>query len=327
MPNLIKKIQNYIFANSLFGHGAKIVLGVSGGPDSTCLLSVFFKLQKKYGLELSIAHVNYHLRGYDSDQDEHFVEKLAEKYKLSLDILDAKIESGNKSEEKLRDVRYAFLEEVRKENKFDFIAVAHNCDDQAETVLMRLIRGTGLAGLSAMNAKNGKIIRPLLDTTRKEIIDYLKSNKLNYRIDKTNRESIYLRNKIRNKLIPYLEKNFNPNVKLVLAKSAKTFSEDYAVIEDATEKAWLENKKLSAKKILALPVAIQKRVLQRALAEKKSESIQENFNQIEEILKALKSTKNKNQVVSGAGLKMTRRGDKLTLSASRTPATNGGHTN
>lgn len=313
MKNLTKKIQNSIFADTLFERGAKIVLGVSGGPDSTCLLDVFSKLQKKYDLELSIAHVNCHLRGKDSDQDERFVEKLAEKYKLSLDILDAKIEDGDKSEEKLRDVRYAFFERLRKENKFDFIAVAHNSDDQAETVLMRLIRGTGLAGLSAMQAKNGKIIRPLLEISRKEIISYLKKNKLGYRIDKTNKESIYLRNKIRNKLIPYLEKNFNPNVKQVLTKSAKTFGEDYAVIKELTEKVWQKNKTLSVKKILALPVAIQKRILQKALAQKRSNNAHENFSQIEEILKAIRSTKNKNQVVSSAGLKMTRRGDRLTI--------------
>ncbi|MFZ2188441.1 MAG: tRNA lysidine(34) synthetase TilS [Candidatus Moraniibacteriota bacterium] len=313
MPNLIKKIQNSIFANALFERHAKIVLGVSGGPDSTLLLDVFSKLKKKYALGLSIAHVNYHLRGKDSERDERFVEKLAEKYGLSLDILDAQIKENCKSEEKLRDVRYTFFEEVRKENKFDLIAVAHNCDDQAETVLMRLIRGTGLNGLSAMQARNGKIIRPLLEIPRKEIIAYLKENNLSYRIDTTNKESIYLRNKIRNKLIPYLEKNYNPKVKLVLAKSAKTFSQDYAVIEELTEKAWKENKTLSAKKILALPAAIQKRILQKAIAQKKPQGMKENFTQIDEILKAIKSTKNKNQVVSSAGLKMTRYGDKITL--------------
>ena len=313
MPNLIKKIQNHIFANSLFERGAKIVLGVSGGPDSTLLLDIFFKLQKKYNLELSIAHVNYHLRGKDSDSDESFVKRLAQKYNLPLEILKAKIGEKNKSEESLRLVRYAFFEEVRKENNFDLIAVAHNADDQAETVLMRLIRGTGLKGLSAMQPKNGKIIRPLLDTSRKEIIAYLKKNKLGYRTDQTNKESIYLRNKIRNKLIPYLEKNFNPRVRSVLAKSAKTFGEDYAVIEELTEKAWPENKKLSVKKILILPIAIQKRIIQKALAQKMPKNIPENFNQIEEILKALKSPKNKNQVVRCAGLKMTRYGDKIKL--------------
>jgi tRNA(Ile)-lysidine synthase len=313
MPSLIKKIQNSIFTNALFGRGAKIVLGVSGGPDSVCLLDVFSKLQKKYALELSIAHVNYHLRGKDSEKDAHFVEKLAGKYNLSLDILETRIGDKNKSEEELRDVRYTFFEEVRKENEFDLIAVAHNANDQAETVLMRLIRGTGLAGLSAMSAKNGKIIRPLLKITRKEIIEYLKENELSYRIDKTNKEAVYLRNKIRNKLIPYLEKNFNPSILRVLSKSASGFGEDYAVIEYMTEKAWEENQKLSVKKILTLPAAIQKRILQRAIAQKKMNGAHENYNQVEEILKALKSTKNKKQIVSGAGLKMTRRGDTITI--------------
>ncbi len=313
MANLIKKIQNSIFENSLFERNSKIVLGVSGGPDSTCLLDIFSKLQKKYAIELSIAHVNYHLRGKDSKKDEDFVGKLAEKYKLSINILDAKIEEGDKSEEKLRDIRYAFFEEVRKENKFDFIAVAHNSDDQAETVLMRLIRGTGLNGLSAMRAKNEKIIRPLLDTTRKEITAYLRSNRLSYRIDKTNKESIYLRNKIRNRLIPYLEKNFNPNIKFVLAKSAKAFGEDYAVIKELAEKAWKNNQLLYVEKILAQPVAIQKRIIQKALTQKNEKINRKGFSQIEEILKALRSTKNKNQVISGAGLKMTRYGDKINL--------------
>ncbi|MFZ2225952.1 MAG: tRNA lysidine(34) synthetase TilS [Candidatus Moraniibacteriota bacterium] len=313
MSNLIKKIQNTIFANALFERDAKIVLGVSGGPDSTCLLDIFCKLQNKYNLELAIAHINYGLRGKDSEKDEQFVKKLVNKYSLPLEILKAKVREKNKSEEKLRDIRYAFFEKVREKRKFDLIVVAHNADDQAETVLMRLIRGTGLSGLSAMQPKNNRIIRPLLETSRKEIIDYLKSNKLTYRIDKTNKESIYLRNKIRNKLIPYLEKNYNPNLKQVLAKSAKTFGEDYAVIEELAEKAWKKNQDLSVKSILRLPVAIQKRILQKALSRKMLKNTSENFNQIEEILKALRSTKNKNQVVSGAGLKMTRYGDKIKL--------------
>lgn len=313
MKNLIKTIQNTAFQDQLFAKNSKILVAVSGGPDSTCLLDVFSKLQKKYDLELSIAHVNYHLRGHDSDRDEEFVKKLAEKYKLSLDILDAEIGEKDRSEEKLRSVRYDFFEKVREGNKFELIAVAHNADDQAETVLMRLIRGTGLNGLSAMSAKNRKIIRPLLEISRQEIVAYLKENKLKYRIDKTNKQSIYLRNKIRNELIPYLEKNFNPKIREVLAKSAKTFAEDYVVIEGITEKAWKKNQLLSAKKVLALPVAIQKRVLQKALNQKMVTNTPENFTQCEEILKALRSTKGKNQIVKSGRLKMIRYGDKIVI--------------
>lgn len=313
MSNLIKKIQNSIFENALFEQKAKIILGVSGGPDSTCMLSVFCKLQKKYALDLIVAHINYGLRGNDSDKDEQFVQKLAKKYDLTLTIFKPTIEKNNQSEESLRDIRYAFFEKVRREEQFDLIAVAHNADDQAETVLMRLLRGTGLAGLSAMQAKNNKIIRPLLETTRKEIIIYLKTEKIKYRIDKTNRQSIYLRNKIRNKLIPYLEKNFNPNLRQVLSRSAKSFEEDYSVIEAITEKAWEEDEVLSVKKLLSLPIAIQKRVLQKTLAQKNPQLVRQGFTQSEEILKALKSTKNKNQVVRLGGLKMTRYGDRIII--------------
>ena len=313
MPNLIKKIQNHIFSNALFERGAKIILGVSGGPDSACLLAIFSKLQKKYSLKLSIAHVNYNLRGKDSKEDEIFVKKLAEEYNLSINIFRPKIGEKDRSEEKLRNIRYVFFEKLRKKKQFDLIAVAHNADDQAETVLMRLIRGTGLNGLSAMSAKNGKIIRPLLEITRKEISAYLKANKLKYRVDKTNLQSIYLRNKIRNELIPYLEKNFNPRIKQVLSKSAKAFGEDYFIIEREVDRVWNENKILSVKKILEFPIAIQKRILKKALMQKKIGGIYQNFIFSEEILKALKSVKNKNQIVEYAGLKMTRHNDRIIL--------------
>lgn len=314
MANLIKQVQNTVFQNEIFKRGDKIILGVSGGPDSCALLDIFSKLQKKSNLSLLIAHVNYGLRGKDSDRDEQFVGGLAKKYGLPIEVLHPKYrENKNTSESHLRDIRYAFFEKVRAKHDFDLIAVAHNADDQAETVLMRLIRGTGLAGLAAMRAKNGNIIRPLLSTTRKEITNYLEANRLKYRIDKTNRESVYLRNRIRNKLIPYLEKNFNPQIRPLLAKSARAFGEDYAVIEDLAEKTWRKNQELEIKKILRLPTAIQKRVLQKALGQKTGKDGHRQFRSSEEFLKALRSSKSKRQTISGTGLKMSKRGGKITL--------------
>ncbi len=314
MKNLIKKIQNSIFENSLFRRNAKIILAVSGGPDSVCLLDVFLKLQKKYDLQLIIAHVNYNLRGKDSDLDEKFVRDLAEKYNLKVEILKPEIKLKNNLEEKLRDIRYDFFEKIRQENNFDLIAVAHNLDDQAETVLMRLIRGSGLAGLAAMQFKNNLIIRPLLNITRQEILEYLKTNKLKYRIDKTNLQSIFLRNRIRNKLIPYIEKNFNPRIKQVLFSTAKSCGEDYAVIEQVAEKSFEKNRELKVSKLLKLPIAIQKRILQKIILEKNPKTTQRDFSFSEEIIKALKSTKGKNQAVNFSGLKMIRKGDKIDLS-------------
>lgn len=330
MVNLIKKIQNTVFQNNLWQKDAKIVLGVSGGPDSVCMLDILAKIKPKYGLKLVIAHVNYGLRGKDSDRDEKFVRDLAEKYGLEIKVLNTKISKVQPSkslrlnlsetkisENAMRDIRYEFFERVRNKNKFDLIAVAHNADDQVETFLMRLIRGSGLKGLSAMQYKSRKLIRPLLGTTRAEILEYLKKYKLIYRTDKTNKDVIFLRNKIRNNLIPYLEKNFNQRIKKTIFEATASIGEDYSLIQDMENRIFstggMKNN-LSAKKILSLHLALQRRIILRAISEKKEDLKDIESAHIKEIIKALKSTKSKNQVVLFKGLKMTRKGDKVIFS-------------
>jgi len=162
MTNLTKKVQNTIFQHNLFSRGAKIILAVSGGPDSVCMLDIFTKIRRKYNLQLIIVHVNYALRGRDSEKDGKLVRKLAKKYNIPFFVLQPKIKNQANLENQLRDIRYAFFEKIRLENNFDLISVAHNLNDQVETFLMRVIRGAGLQGLSAMKHKNGNVIRPLL---------------------------------------------------------------------------------------------------------------------------------------------------------------------
>lgn len=309
---MIKTIQNTIFQQSLFAKGAKIVVGVSGGADSSCLLNVLLKLQKKYDLQLIVAHINYGLRGKNSDGDEKFVRELAEKNDLKIEVLKIK-ELKNISENKLRNMRYEFFEKICVENKFDWIAVAHNSDDQVETFLMRIIRGAGLQGLSAMKYKNGKIIRPLLNISRKEILEYLKKNKLSYRIDKTNKQNVFFRNKIRNKLVPYLKKNFNPKISETIFAATQSIAEDMDLLQQLTTVSAKGNK-ISAKDISRLHPALQKRVLLAEIAKNKGNNKNIEACHIEEILRALRSVKNKNQTVCFQGLKMTRKGDKITFS-------------
>lgn len=323
--NLVKKIQNNIFQQSLFERGSKIILGVSGGPDSVCLLDIFAKLQKKYELQLAIAHVNYGLRGKESDKDEKFVRELGDELGIGVEVFPkAKISEILKlrfrkqpSENTLRDIRYDFFEKFRKENRFDYIAVAHNMDDQAETFLMRVIRGAGLQGLSGMKFKTGKIIRPLLNVSREEILQYLDRTKRTHRTDKTNLESRFFRNKVRNELIPYLEKNFNPKIKETIFNSGKAISEDLDMIEKIVKK---ESKKaedgnaLSVKRLLALHPALQRRILLKKITEQKGGLKNIESAHIEEILKALRSTKGKSQVVVFKGLKLTRKGDRVIIS-------------
>lgn len=315
MKNLIKTIQNTAFQNGLWTKGSKIVLGVSGGPDSVCLLDVLAKIAPKYDLELIIAHVNYGLRGNDSDIDEKFVRELVRKYGFKIFVLKSK-SKGKISENVLRETRYDFFEKIRKENKFNSIAVAHNADDQVETFLMRIIRGSGLQGLAGMKYKNGNLIRPLLGISRKEILGYLDRTNLIYRTDKTNAENLFLRNKIRNKLVPFLEKNFNPKIKETIFSATTSIAEDYALIQELADKTYRTNgtDNLSIKKLLALHPSSQRMVLRNFLMEKKSNLKDIEASHIEEVLKTLRSKKSKNQVVLFKGLKLTRNGDKIIFS-------------
>jgi tRNA(Ile)-lysidine synthase len=216
--NLIKKIQNFAFKNSLWKKEARVVLGVSGGPDSVCLLDIFSQLSEKYDFKLHIVHVNYALREKDSEKDEAFVRELGKKYGISVSIfLPKKTQYRGNLENCLRKIRYDFFEQTRKKLGFDLIAVAHNQDDQAETILMRIIRGSGLNGLGAMKSMSGNIIRPMLCVSRSEILSYIKQKKLKYRFDKSNRNTKFTRNRVRNDLIPYLEKSFNPSIKKTIS--------------------------------------------------------------------------------------------------------------
>ncbi|HBI17709.1 MAG: tRNA(Ile)-lysidine synthase [Candidatus Moranbacteria bacterium GW2011_GWF2_34_56] len=323
MVKLIKKIQTFAHQFSLWQEGSKIVVGVSGGPDSVCLLDILASLSKKKKFQLLVVHINYGLRGVDSDKDEVFVRKLAQIYNLKLEVLDAKKESQRKPTESfLRELRYDFFEKIRKENKFDLTAVAHNQDDQAETMLMRLIRGSGLLGLGSIRPKNNRIVRPLLDTSRREIMAYLKNKNLKYRLDKTNKESKYLRNKIRNKLIPLLEKEYNPILRKTLANSAGNLANDHDFILKSAnkflEKADFDKEKnayfFEDKKFLKNHPALQKQILRKIIFNLKKNLLNIESAHLEEIIKIIKSDKNKSQQMKLKGLKINKKGDIIHMS-------------
>ncbi|MFA5993779.1 MAG: tRNA lysidine(34) synthetase TilS [Parcubacteria group bacterium] len=314
MRNLAKQFQTISHQNQLWGEKSKIVLGISGGADSTCLLAIFYQLKETYDLELIIAHVNYGLRGKESEADEAFVRQLAKKYALPIEILTAEVTSTENLESHLRDLRYAFFEKIRQNSNFDLIAVAHNLDDQAETFLMRMLRGSGLKGLGAMQFKNEKLIRPLLATSRNEILTYLKENDLDYRTDQTNFTLDFYRNKIRHELLPLLEKNYNPNIKKTLFNATLSISEDEAFLEKITAKYLPTTNNLSAQKINDLHPAMQKRVLRSFIAQKKLNKRNIHSAHIEEILKIVRSTKGKNQTILIEGLKIIKKGDTVTIS-------------
>ena len=341
--NLVKKIQENIFRHRLFPRGAKIVVGVSGGPDSVCLLDIFYKLKKKYDLEIIVAHVNYGLRGKASKKDEALVKKMAEKYSLPLEEIRITNYKLQITEDYLRNLRYDFFEKIREKYSADVIAVGHNLNDQAETVLLRILRGTGLRGLGAIkfSARSGPtpshatgqaaqpkknaclparqadgplVIRPLLNIPRKDILAHLRKNKLPFRTDKTNLGTDFTRNKIRNKLLPYLEKNFNPNIQEILYKLSQSAADDYDFINKYSAEWLKSNRSLCVSKLTRLHPAIQREVIRLAI-EKHIPNLREiEAGHMNEISKVMKSGKNKKQILKFKGLKIERKGDRLVIS-------------
>ncbi len=234
---LIKTIEEY----KMFNPGETVVAGVSGGADSICLLHLLFQL-KKYGLNLIVAHLNHGLRGTESDSDEEFVKKAASG--LGLRFVSRYVDTGSfKDSENLsiedaaRRLRYTFFQNTLKNNKADKIATAHTLEDQAETVLMRMLRGSGSSGLSGIPPVNGSIVRPLINISGTEIKKYLKSRNIKWREDSSNKSMLYLRNKIRHDLIPQL-RTYNPNIVEVLSRTSDLLRVESEFLDINTEAAF-----------------------------------------------------------------------------------------
>lgn len=230
---------------NLFRANDTVLLGVSGGPDSVALLSLIFDANRVNPAcsDIFVAHLNHLIRGKESEEDAQFVSDLAKKFKLSfitesMDIKEIARKRKMSLEEAAREERYKFFESAAKRVGANVIAVGHNADDNAETILHRIIRGTGIAGVSGMRLRRRltpfsaiDLVRPLLFTWRKDIIAYLKERNLSYRVDSTNFETDRFRNKIRAELIPLLEKNYNAGIKRSLIKLGETATQNYDFLE------------------------------------------------------------------------------------------------
>lgn len=243
--------------------GDKVIVAVSGGPDSICMLHILMRLRESFSLELVAAHINHGLRGEDADNDEKYVEEFCRKNQIKFssikeDVHKISIDRNISCESAGRDVRYEFFNKLKEQHSADKIAIAHNSNDQAETVLMRIMRGTGLEGLSGIKpVRDGIYIRPLLYCTRTEIEEYCENNNLNPRIDKTNFQNIYARNKVRLELIPYIEKNFNNHIVNVLNRLAENSRVDNECLEQNSEKKYKKYCKNKGDRVIITKEAFQ----------------------------------------------------------------------
>ena len=214
-----QKVLNTIKQYKLIENGDRVVVGVSGGPDSISLLNILNKFQRNkiINFEIIVAHINHQIRE-EADSDEEYVKNYCEKnnikfYSKRIDVINYANNNKMGLEEAGRKIRYDFFDEILKQENANKIAIAHNKNDKAETILMNIIRGSGISGLRGIEPiRDRKYIRPIIECERDEIEKYAEENKLNPRIDKTNFENDCTRNKIRNIVLPYVKKEFNSNI-------------------------------------------------------------------------------------------------------------------
>ncbi len=222
---MLPKLVRFVEEEKIFYSNEKILVAVSGGVDSVVLLDLLCEM----GVECGVAHCNFHLRGDESDGDFEFVKNLAGKKYLafySKDFDTKKYAAENKIsiEMAARDLRYDWFKELREVFNYKYIAIGHHADDVAETVLINLVRGTGIHGLSGIKSKLGKIVRPLLPFARKQLLEYAKENSIVFREDSTNAETDYVRNKIRHQIMPVLEE-INPAIRTTMTENVQRFRE------------------------------------------------------------------------------------------------------
>jgi tRNA(Ile)-lysidine synthase len=237
---LEERLLSFLKRPGILRPGDRVGVAVSGGADSVALLLLLVELREKLGIVLSVVHFNHKLRGKASDADEKFVAKLAAKHGLefhSASVFVAKKAKDERAnlEDAARRARYDYFRSLVGSGTCTRAAVAHTADDQAETVLAHLLRGTGLAGLGGIHPVAGPVIRPLLNTRRNELRQYLRSRKQTWREDVTNRDTKRMRARIRKKLLPLLEKQFQPAIVEHLATLAKLAREDEAFLDALTE--------------------------------------------------------------------------------------------
>lgn len=302
-------VRSNILEKSLISTGDNVVLALSGGPDSVFLFHNLRILRETIGFNLYASHINHMYRGDDALHDEEFTRNLCDKYGIELFVKRKNATEYAKDlkvteEEAGRILRYTFFRENLDQVGGGKVALAHNLNDQAETVLQRIIRGTGIDGLSAMTFIKDNIVRPMLNVSKDEIMSYLHENNYEYCIDITNTQDIYGRNKVRLNLIPYLEENFNPNIQNSLYRMSQAMERDKKIIEKYVEVKFSELLKEKTENNLVLDLNILKsldigeagRIIRRGIEELKKNTVNVEMKHIDNAIDLIKTGKTGKQI-------------------------------
>jgi tRNA(Ile)-lysidine synthase len=308
--------------------GDAVLIGVSGGPDSVALVHILLEFAPAYSLRIALGHLNHCLRQNESDRDEAFVAALAKRLKLPLHVTRENVRRYQKQrhlslEEAAREVRYRFYHAMAARYGYDKIALGHHSDDNAELILMCLLRGSGPAGLSGTPpVRDDKIVRPMINLRRAQIMDYIAAKKLDFIEDSSNLDSQYLRNKIRHRLIPQLKAEYNPQLIVSLNRLAAIMGPEQQMIENFIQPIF-ENTTIFEKQgslglgIAVLnqhPLAVQRRLIRRAILRVKGNLRRIAWVHIEAVLKLAQKGCQANMLDLPDGIRICRRDEMLLVS-------------
>jgi len=334
---ILDLLRRTIERHALVAPGGRVLVALSGGPDSVALLHLMLALQEAGDLRVAgVAHFNHQLRGDDADRDESFCRELAASLAVAIEVGVANVREAARAtrcslEDAARTLRYAFLEAAADRLNADVIAVGHSLDDQAETFLLRLIRGAGPRGLGSIYPRAGRVIRPLIEIPRADLRQYAEDHRLRWREDETNRDLSIPRNRVRHELLPYLEREFSRGIVEVLARDAAIAREDEDLLQreaiDLASTIVLRNTggtiEVAVDALRALHPALQARVARHALTMPGSDRGQTGvrpgsdhhfvgFDQVQRLLSLAKDERERDSV-SFPGRQVERRGNRIII--------------
>jgi tRNA(Ile)-lysidine synthase len=329
----MRRVKYFIEQHRLLSRGDRVLVAVSGGPDSVALLRLLVELCGELHLHLEVAHLQHGMRGAEADEDARFVAELAERFGLpfhlkEVNVPEIKSAAGKGNIETLaREERYRFFVEIAVARKLHKVATAHTLDDQAETVLMRFLRGSGMKGLGAMaplqfmESIGGTpvkltVIRPLLETSKAEIIKYLSDMGQPFRLDRTNRDTTLLRNWVRLELLPKIRERFDGHLGERLARQAEIMRDENALLDDLARRKLAEiltAMGLNRERLLEQPIALQRRLLRLWIESVRGNLRGLDFVHIDELLRLIKDGPPHGRLAIPGGWELARQYDQLTL--------------
>jgi tRNA(Ile)-lysidine synthase len=328
----IRKVLQTIRDHDMLPKGSSVLVGVSGGPDSMALLHALIALSHHLSLQVGVAHLNHCLRPGDADLDAEFVIEAARKcgvpcYVKSKNIRKDSENSGLSLEEAARDARYRFFHEICQGKGFDKIAVGHHQEDNAELILLYLLRGSGPVGMGGILPVRGNIVRPLIRTRRNEILGFLASQNMTYRLDTSNFDEHFLRNRIRHQLIPLLEKNYNPRISEsvnrlgnILQSEEQWINQLIVPIFDQTVADQAKDRiALSVNRLMNLPVAPLRRVLRRAIQQVKGNLKRIACSHMDAVIDLTIRNKADGILDLPDRIRVSKQGDRLMITKENTP--------